>query len=196
MTVLIFFAVVKLGDELRRLLFQTDLLGAIDLRIFQIWTTRWAAGVPIYGGPKSALYPPATFVLLWPLMGWLDFTAARWLWAATSACVLAWMVALIVRESGAGTRTAKVFVALMLLSMNAAGVTLGNGQLILHVLPFLLAGILALRDSRELRSDLFAAVCIVVALVKPSITAPFLWLVLVLARRVRPVAMIVVATSC
>jgi hypothetical protein len=191
MVVLSLYAVLKLGDEFRRLLFQSDWLGAIDLQILQRWTKDWAAGVPIYGPVKPALYPPATFVILWPLMGWLDFTSARWLWAATSLVVLVWMAFLIIRESGATSRRERIFVALMFLSMNAAGVTVGNGQLVLHVLPVLLTGVLLLREPPRLDRDLIASLCIIAALAKPNITAPFLWLVLVVARRMRPVLMMV-----
>lgn len=189
--VLSLYAALKLGDEFRRLLFQSDRLGAIDLGILQRWTKDWAAGVPIYGPVKPALYPPTSFVMLWPLMGWLDFNSARWLWAATTLAVLVWMAFLIIRESGATSRSERVFVALMLLSMNATGVTVGNGQLVLHILPVLLAGVLWLRESERLERDLAASLCIIAALVKPNITAPFLWLVVVAPRRMRPVLMII-----
>jgi hypothetical protein len=55
----------------------------------------------------------------------------------------------------------------------------GNGQLTLHVLPPLLAGLLLLeRRAPSWGSDLVAAVCVVFALIKITITVPFLWLVL------------------
>lgn len=85
------------------------------------------------------------------------------------------MTVVVVRASGATSRLERALVALMLLSMNAAGVTVGNGQVILHVLPVLLTGVLLLRAAPNARNDLLGSSLMVLALVKPSIAAPFLW---------------------
>jgi len=170
-------AALKLGDEFRRLLFDTGYNGAVDTRILNELVRGWFEGVPLYRELVPAIHPPATYVLLWPLLGWLDFTPARWLWAATTVAALGWLVYLIVQESGAETRLEFVFVALMALSMNATGVTIGNGQLILHILPLLLFALLLLRDSHgEWRVRLLAAGLLLVTLVKPTISALFLWI--------------------
>jgi hypothetical protein len=118
-------------------------------------------------------------VLLWPLLGWLDFTPARWLWAVTSVATLGWLVYLIVRESGADTRLEYLFVALLALSMNATGVTIGNGQLIVHILPMLLCALLLLhRGPGRWNVRLLTVGMLLFTLVQPTITAPFLWIAL------------------
>jgi hypothetical protein len=61
----------------------------------------WFAGRRIYGELGSAVYPPATYVLLWPLVGWLDVGAARLLWGLTTVIALGAIIYLLVRESGA-----------------------------------------------------------------------------------------------
>lgn len=136
-------AAIWLGYESWRLLFQTDRTGAIDLRILGNLVEDWFAGSPLYDERKSALYPPASYALLWPFVGWLSFASARWLWAAITVAALAWFARLLVRESGASTRTERVFVVLMLLSIYPTGATIGNGQLIVLLLPLLVAGILS-----------------------------------------------------
>jgi hypothetical protein len=98
---------------------------------------------------------------------------------------------LIVRESTADTPLERIFVALMLLSMNATGVTIGNGQLIVHLLPVLVAGLLLLyRDRGGWGEDLLAAVLILVTLVKPTISIPFFWIVLFIPGKLRPALLI------
>ncbi len=82
--------------------------------------------------------------------------------------------------------------ALMLLSMNATGVTVGNGQLILHILPVLLTALLLLDQRRdEWGRDLLVAVLVLMALVKPTVSAPFIWLVLFIPGRLRPALLVI-----
>ena len=177
--VMALLAVLKLGDEFRRLLLEQGHNGAVDLKLRHEAVHDWFAGQSLYQVRPTAVYPPASYVLLWPFLGWLDLTPARWLWAVTSVAALGWLVYLIVQESGADTRLECLFVALLALSMNATGVTIGNGQLILHILPMLLFALLLLRRSRrQWRVRLLAAGLLLFALVKPTISAPFLWMVL------------------
>ncbi len=172
-------AALKLGDEFRRLLLDQGHNGAVDLNLRHQEVHDWYVGQPLYQVRASAVYPPATYPLLWPILGWLDFTPARWLWAVTSVVALCWLVHLIVQESGADTRLEGVFVALLALSMNATGVTIGNGQLIVHVLPMLLCALLLLhRSPRRWSIRLLTVGMLLFALVQPTITAPFLWIAL------------------
>ncbi len=185
--VMALLAVLKLGDELRRLVWDQGWTGAIDLKLFHVWVGDWFAGRPVYGDVEPAKYPPASFPILWLLLGWSSISVARWLWAATSVGALAWLALLLVRESGARSWLQRAFVALMLLSLNATGVAIGNGQIILLVLPFLLAGLLRLRQpAAGWRHDLLTATLILLSLVKPTISAPFFWLVLFGAGRLVP----------
>ena len=86
--------------------------------------------------------------------------------------------------------------ALLLLSISGTAVTIGNGQLILHILPALLAGILLLEREREtLSTDLVAAALLTWTLVKPSVAAPFLWVLVFGWKRWRPVLLVLVMYS-
>jgi hypothetical protein len=186
-------ALLKLGDELHRLLWASG-MGAIDLRLRHREVQRWFEGLPVYGlfAPMTA-YPPASYAILWPLLGWLDLAPARWLWAATTVAALGGLAWLIVRASGADTPLERTVVVLMLLSMNATGSTIGNGQLMVHILPLLLAGLLALgRRPAGWHVDLLGASLYLIALVKPTVSAPFFWLVLFLYGRRRPGLFVIV----
>jgi hypothetical protein len=180
-------ALTKLGSEFYRLVWETGVKGAIDLKLLREFTVGWFSGVPVYERFPFANYPPATAPLMWPLLGWLDLPAARALWAFTSLLALIWLVWLVIRNSGANSWLEATFVALMSLSINALGVTIGNGQLALHVLPPLLAAILLLRRPRRgWGTDLLVAGLLVWTLLKPSLSAPFLWIILFLPGGWRP----------
>lgn len=184
-------AIVWLGYEFWRLLWQTGRWGAIDLRILQAWVNNWFAGVPLYGEVKSALYPPATYAILWPLLGWLAFSSARWLWAITTVIALGSLSYLVVRHSLAESPAERTAALLMPLSMYATGAAIGNGQLIVHIMPLLVAGLVLLnRQQRGWRLDLVAATLVLVTLVKPSIAGPFFWIVLFVPGSLRPASLV------
>ena len=186
-------AVVWLGYEFGRLLFDLGPKGAVDLNLRLEEVQAWFKGEPVYGAIWTAVYPPASYAILWPLVGWLEITPARWLYAFTAAAALAWLVPLLVRVSGASTRTEKVFIGLIPLSIYATGATIGNGQVIVYVIPFLMAALLLLcRSPSSFIKDLIGSLLVVLALVKPSVAAPFLWIVLFVPGRLRPVLL----TAC
>jgi hypothetical protein len=87
---------------------------------------------------------------------------------------------LIVKESLAESTLDKLFVVLMLLSMNATGVNVGNGQITLHELLLVTAPILFLQRHAEWRRETpLVLAALLLSLVKPSISVPFFGLVLV-----------------
>ena len=191
---------LKLGDEVLRLVWRSGSIAAVDLNQRYDEVHAWFSGVPVYQVLSStAAYPPATYPLLWPFVGWTSISTARVLWAVTSAVAMAWAALLISRESGAATRLERTFAVLTLLAVNQTGVALGNGQLILHVLPVLLTGVLLIqRGSGTWREDLLAAVCLILALVKVTIAVPFLWLAIFVGAeqrrswRLRPAVLVTV----
>jgi hypothetical protein len=191
--ILAVLATVKLSTEFHRLIWETGQFGAVDLKLRHLEVQRWFDGEPVYSQLPYAVYPPASQLLLWPFLGWLTVDAARGFWAITSVAMLAWLGVIFIRHSGAATPKERVLVVLMLLSMQATGITIGNGQLILHVLPVLLLGVLLLiRDEVSWRTDLLAAALLITALVKPTVSAPFFWIVLLIPNRLRPAILVVV----
>jgi len=185
-------ALMKLGEEFWRLTLDSSSIGAIDLKFRYTEVHLWFAGKPVYSELDKAVYPPASYVMLWPLLGWIEgLTLARWFWAATTLVALVWLVYLVVKESDAEMPLELVFVALIPLSMNATGSTIGNGQLTVYIIPALLAGLLLLQKGKQNWSkDILASAFILFALVKPSITVPFFWIVLFVSGRLRPALLI------
>ena len=195
-----FAAVVWLGYEFYRLLWQPDQIGpipihpgAIDLKQRHDDVHRLFAGEPIYVVGQLAPYPPGSLAMLWGFLGWLEVVPATWLWATTTVAMLVWLVCLSVRESLAETPLEKLFVALIPLSMYATGATIGNGQLLVHLLPVLLTGLCLLASgSRRWPRDVLAASLVLFSLIKPSVSVPFFWIVLFTPGRIRPALLVCV----
>jgi hypothetical protein len=180
-------ALLKLGQEFYRLTIEPDASGAIDLITRYSEVHGWFAGIDFYRQVGQAMDPPASLPILWLILGWTGFGAARWLWAGLTIGALGWMAHLTIRESLATSRLEAAFAALMLLSMNGAGVAVGNGQLSPEILPVLVTGLLLLCSNRGgWRTDIFGIGLMLAALVKPSFTAPFVWLAIFVPRRLRP----------
>lgn len=167
------FAVAKLSLEFQRLLWGPEPLGAIDLKFRYDEVAAWFAGRPAYG-ETTAVYPPATYPLLWPFLGWLSWPAARVLWACTLLPILAWFGHLLVQGSGARDRLERSFALLLLLSANATGLVVGNGQLTFHLLAPLVAGVLmVLRTDAPRHAWLAAAALFTIGAAKPTLAPPF-----------------------
>ena len=171
-------AIVWLGYEFWRLLWQQGYWGAIDLKLRHNEVIRWFAGKSVYGELKTSVYPPATNVMLWPFLGWLSITTVRWFWAATTVGMVVWLACLVVWESKADTAQERAFMALVPLSMYATGATIGNGQLTIHLVLFLVLGLLLLY-SQPLgwRKELLGGVLFLWTLAKPTVSAPFFWII-------------------
>jgi len=153
--------------------------GAVDLRQRYGEVHAWFSGKPVYGAIHTATYPPASYVILWPFVGWCDFTTARLVWAATSVIALAWLIRMLLREAHANTRTERAFIALMPLAMYATGAAIGNGQLMVHILPLLIGSALVLHSwPNGWRRNVCVVLLMLAALVKPSVAGPFFWIVL------------------
>jgi hypothetical protein len=192
-----FAALVWLGYEFYRLLWQPTHIGsyqvhpgAIDLKQRYNEVHGWFSGMPVYV-EIDAVYPPASYVILWPLLGWIGIRSAIFLWAVTSAVAIGWLAYLVIRQSGANTPLENLFVGLLPLSMYATGATVGNGQLIVHILPILLAGLLLVHQRQNTwRSDLLGSTLVLMSLVKPNVTTPFFWIVLFKPGRFRPAVLV------
>lgn len=187
-------ALMKLGEEFWRLILDTSSIGAIDLKFRYREVHRWFSGIPVYTEFSGAVYPPASYAIFWPFLGWLNLKDARLLWAATSTITIVGLVYLVVKESNANTNLEKFFAGLIPVSMNSTGVAVGNGQPTPHQIIALLIGILLLRKRREgWLNDILASTLILLALVKPSVSAPFFWIVIFVSSSLRPAILVVLA---
>lgn len=189
-------AVLRLTGALDALILTPE--GPIDLLIRMDEVRRWFGGVTIYGDPDSANYPPASYTLLWPLVGWLPERGARILFAVSmlaSACAIA---VVAVRASGAAKVPGRAFMALFILPLGSTQITVWIGQLGLHVTACLLgatallfgtagtAGAGRTDDRSTWGIDLAAAALLTASLVKPTLSVPAVAAILILTRRWRP----------
>lgn len=188
-------AFVWLGYQFWRLIWGSEPIwpsspvGAVDLRMRYDEVNGWFSGNQVYGGPNAG-YPPASFVLLWPLLGWLELSPARWLWAVAMVVSLGWLIVLLWRETGVDKPIERIFVALMPLAIYPTGATIGNGQLIVLLLPAMVAGLTSLQRQRGWRDDLITALLMLIALIKPSISVPFFWILLFVPGTWRPAGIV------
>jgi len=181
-------AVDRLVDGVRQLVWLST--PPVDLAMRWHEVHRWFAGQPLYTG-LVGIYPPATYALLWPALGWLDLTPARWLWAVTTLAALGWFAYIVVRESETDSVAARCAVGLLPVSVYAARAVMVNGQFALHLLPPLLAGLLLLHRRRpSWGRDLGATALLLISLAKPTLSIPFMWAVLAARGPWRPAVLL------
>lgn len=180
----VLMAVVKLVPAFQRLVFQDiDKLGAVDLRLRWNETKAWFAGYRV----KGNVYPAASFAMFWPLMGWLSLAQTRVLWVPLYLGSLGWLSRLCMRECSPATPRGRVAAALLPWALTSSAVTISIGQLGLFTLPAAIAFALVLaRGTNSVRNDLRAGALFVASAMKPTIAAPFAWLLIALSRRLRP----------
>ncbi len=199
---LLVIAVIWLGYEGWRLLFQStppDGLpaqgpgGAVDLSLRYIEVNGWFGGEPIYQMNSNAVYPPASYLILWPFLGWLSFGAARWLWGLVVVVTLVPLLRNFVKSCGELPPAERRFLLLVPLATYPVGATVGNGQVGIMVLLCLLYCLPLLRTcASSWRRDTLIAAVFLIALVKPTLAAPFFWIVLFSAGGLRPAIMIAI----
>jgi len=174
-------AVSRLWSALEALL-GNGLRAALNLRQRQDEVTAWFAGAPVYETMPSAVYPPGSMSLLWPLLGfggtwatagYLALSLLGGLAIAGAFAAVAW------REGCSGPVIGLAAVAPM--TVLALGDGIGLGQLHLFALvPAVGAGLLARREQPA--TDVIAGLLFACALVKPSSAAVFGWALLVVGR--------------
>jgi hypothetical protein len=169
------------------------LKGAIDLNMRYREVQAWFSGQPVYRTIGTAVYPPATYAILGIVFNGLPWPVVKALWFAGSLVSAGWLGALLARHSGAESRDERIFIGVMPFALYATGAAMGNGQLIVFVLPLVLCSLLMLARPTLTRRQLwFGSLFMVLSLVQPTIAAPFFWIVLFCSPRLRA-AVIVVA---
>ena len=176
-------ALVWLGYGTWRLLWQPTPTGAGDLAQRWIEVRDMFAGKDVYLSNGNATYPPATIAILWPVLSWPPFATARWLWAVLTVGALVGIVRVVARASGAMSKTEHWVTTLLPLVMFATCAATGNGQVTVLVVACLLASLPILLCEDRVRPLALAALFFVAALVKPSLAAPFFWMVLFRPKR-------------
>jgi len=168
-----FAAVTRWSRQLWRLAFGDIQSAAIDLHLRWVEVSDWFSGIPIYSIHDNAVYPPATYLLLWPTLGWMSFESARLLWALVCVVSVSLMSVLLHRSGILNKHYALGLVVLFPWAHYASAVAVGVGQLTLLALSTCLAGLVLLTENRASWSrDLGVAVLFTLCLMKPSLTFP------------------------
>ena len=139
---------------------------------------RWFAGRPVYGALPDAIYPPASYLLLWPFVGWLPTWGARLLFGGLELAGLAWLGGQLLRIGRVTPPRERALWVISLVAFEATTYALAFGQLVLILLPLLVwTAIAAGERPRRAGRTVLVTVAAIAALVKPTIAAPFVWLV-------------------
>ena len=157
-----------------------DGAGAFDLHLRFQEVAAWFSGSPVYPALPSAIYPPATYLLLRPFLGWLPWPQARLAWYLLSIASGAALALLVVAACGGRSASQKILAALLVPVAYGTGVTIAMGQLGLPVLLATTGSVLLAVHGRGRRHEVAAGLLFAFALAKPTIAAPFFWLLLFL----------------
>ncbi len=184
-------AALRLWFALERLLFPVHRFDAGDLGMRWREVQAWFSGQPVYGRILTADYPPASYPVFWPFIGWVGFDHARWIWAALTLALLIWLTRLLVRGSLAPRGLARSILLFLPCIGYATYSTIVNGQASLMVVTCLTAGVLTLAGGRGWRRDVAGALLVLVSLIKPTLSIPVVWVAFLAPQRVRPAVLIV-----
>lgn len=174
-------ALFRLIVELRRLIMRPFIENgaAIDLLTRYIEVLNWFSRRPVYGTIETADYPPATYVMLRPLLGYESLTVARLVWSFVTIVVLVALAVLVYRHVRLKDRRERWLVALLPLAMFSTAASLRFGQFGLHLLVLVMLGsVLLATRQRSWGRDLGAAGLFTLAMAKPTFSAPFFWVTL------------------
>lgn len=155
---------------------------SVDLHLRYRETQLWFSGSPVYvvTDPQvlpSANYPPGTYSLLWIQFLNLPFDSLRWLWAVWTAAALGWVLLWGLEVSQVRSRRQQLLLALVVLAPNCVATTIAFGQLGLQSLALGIGALHVIaRRPPSLRLDVLAGLLFTLSLTKPTVTAPFGWL--------------------
>lgn len=160
---------------------------ALDLGYRYEEVQRWFSGADVYHTLERLLYPPASYLVLWPFLGWLPFSAARVLWAATTLFASA-MIALVAYRLGDPLpRRERLAIALLAFAAFPVQISLLVGQLPVHAVACAAVAAWLLCEGRPAwHRDVSGAALLAASLAKPTLTAPIAAATLIGSRRWRP----------
>jgi hypothetical protein len=167
--------------------------GAGDLLLRNNEIKMWFSGLPVYDNMRDAAYPPASYAILWPLLNFDNIIIIKLIWIFIYLVSIVVLSFIFVKYSNVDTKLEKAFVALIPLTTYSLGASVGIGQITLLVILPLLISILKLKDQIDsIKNQLIISILFLFSLVKPSISAPFFWLVIFLPKNLRPAFVIII----
>lgn len=160
---------------------------ALDLSYRYEEVQRWFDGLPVYGALDRLLYPPASYTVLWPFIGWLPFDSARLSWAATTLAASALMAAIAYAAARTHAPRERLLIALLAFAAFPVQISIFVGQLPVHAVALAAAGaFLLVRERTAWWSDMCGAFLLAASLVKPTLAVPLAAATLIATHRWRP----------
>ena len=151
--------------------------------------TRFFAGVPIYHENFGRLtYPPATYVFLWPVLGWLPLESARVLFVATNLVSAIIVAVLAYRLADRHSQGERFLIVAIVFACYPLQISAFLGHMPVQVVALVAIAALILRRARvSWATDVAASACLAASLVKPTLAPPLIAAVLIATWRWRPV---------
>jgi len=169
---------------------------ALDLAYRYEEVQLWFGGLPVYGALDRLLYPPASYTVLWPFIGWLPFDAARVLWAVTTLAAAGLIALVAYLATPRHPLRERLLIAPLGFAAFPVQISILVGQLPVHAVAFAAAGALLLvRERPAWWSDLVGSVLLAASLVKPTLTVPLAAATLIATNRWRPALLMTIAWS-
>jgi len=170
------------------------LFAAIDLQLRLRETNTWWEGTNVYRSTGHAVYPPAAYLVFRPLFVFTEFEDVRKVWALWSLLLVGLTCWTFQRVTGLVSWQGRLFAATLPLWLLALKSAFGTGQIsLLCVVAAVGAILMFCREDAGWGWDLLATGLFIVALLKPTMTAPFFWLVCFMPGRWRPAVLVVVS---
>ena len=152
--------------------------GGIDIAELHPVVTAWFGGEPVYGVLDPSDHLPATYLLMWLTFGWISWPMATRVWVGVSVALLCVMSYCMVRWVRPVSKADRLMIALLPFSAASTMTSIGYGNIATFAL-FPLLGTVAKVAQREkgLGGDVLVAAMYVLSLCKPTMSAPFFWIV-------------------
>jgi hypothetical protein len=150
---------------------------------------RWFSGRSIFHeGFGRQAYPPATYVLLWPILGWLPYATGRLLYAGATLSAAAVLGLIAYKAAPAHPVRNRLLLVLVLFASYPlqAAVFLGHLLPIQGVALVAAAATLLARTPGRMWRDLAASALLAASLSKPTLAPPLVAAVLIGHWRWRP----------
>lgn len=151
--------------------------------------TRWFDGARIYDVSFGRLtYPPATYVFLWPILGWLPLDSARVLYVATTLMAAAIVALVAYRLTDRHPTSERLLIIAVIFACYPLQISVFLGHMPMQVVALVaVAAVILSRARPHWVTDVAASVCLAASLVKPTLAPPMIGAVLIATWRWRPV---------
>jgi len=182
----------RLAYALPHLLRDVAPWSALDLKYRYNEVGQWFAGNQVYGILDGAVYPPASYAILWPLLGWMPLDRARLVWAVSTLAAAAAVGLLVYRLCASAAPRNRLLVAGLAFAAYPLQLSIFVGQLGIHLVAAAAWGaFLILRDEPPgWWTDALAGLLLAASLVKPTLSVPLVVCALLASSRARPAILV------